>query len=140
MPKDVIYPEECSMWTWEETVFCCCWRECSTNFKFVLSNVPFKACVSLLIFSLDDLSIVICPLLKFPLLLHCCLYPLLWLLVFALYIEVLPFLVHIYLRLLYLLLRLIAYHYVVSFLVLVTVFILWCEYHYCGLKKACCIV
>ena len=29
--QDVIYPGECSMCTWEESVFCCFWVECSIN-------------------------------------------------------------------------------------------------------------
>ena len=28
---DVIYPGECSMCTWKESLFCCFWMECSIN-------------------------------------------------------------------------------------------------------------
>ena len=55
------------MSTWEESVFCCFWMECPINIsKSILSNVSFKACVSLFIFILDDLSIGESGVLKSP--------------------------------------------------------------------------
>ena len=64
--QDVIYPGECSVCTWEESVFCDFWVECSINIKSVWSVVSFKACVSLFIFCLDDLSIGVSGVLKSP--------------------------------------------------------------------------
>ena len=47
------------MTIWKEYVFWCFLKECFlyVSIKFLWSKVLFKACVSLLIFSLDDLSI-----------------------------------------------------------------------------------
>ena len=73
-----------------------------------------KIGVSLLIFYMDDLSIDECGMLKSPLLLCYSQSLSLWLLVFALYIEVLPYWVHIYLQLLP---DWFLDHYVVSFLI-----------------------
>ena len=52
-----VSPVECSVCTREECVVCCFWMEYSINITFIWSKVSFKACVSLLIFCLDDLSI-----------------------------------------------------------------------------------
>ena len=78
--------------------------------------MSFKACVSLLIFCLDDLSIDVNGVLKSPPIFVLCQFLLLWLLVFALYIEVLLCCVHMYLQLLYYL-GLSFDHYVITFLV-----------------------
>ena len=42
------------------------WMECPVNIKSVWSVVSFKACVSLVIFCLDDLSIGVSEVLKSP--------------------------------------------------------------------------
>ena len=54
--QDMIYSGECCMSTREESVFGCFWMECPINIKSILFNVSFKACVSLFIFMLYDLS------------------------------------------------------------------------------------
>ena len=64
--QDVFYPGECSVCTWEESVFCCFEMECPINIKSIWSNASIKACVFLLTFHLDDLSIGINGVLKFP--------------------------------------------------------------------------
>ena len=86
-------------------------------------------------FCLDDLSIGVSGMLKSPLLLCYCRFPLLLLLAFALCIEVLLCWVHKYLQLFYLLLGLILIYYVVSFFVSCNslyfkVYFVWCEYCY----------
>ena len=63
-----------------------------------MCNVSFKARVSLLIFSLNDLSIDKSRCWSFPLLLCYCWFLLLWLLISALHIEVFLCWVHIYLQ------------------------------------------
>ena len=98
-----VSPVECSVCTREECVVCCFWMEYSINITFIWSKVSFKACVSLLIFCLDDLSIDGSGVLKSPTitvvfkkLLYYCQFLLLWLLVFVLHIKVfLCFWVHI---------------------------------------------
>ena len=55
MTQDVVYPGECPMCTWEESVFFGIWMECSI--RSIWFDMPFKAYVSLLIFDFDDLSI-----------------------------------------------------------------------------------
>ena len=47
------------MYTWKEWVFCCFLMKCSLCIwiKSIWSNVPFKVCVFLLVFCLDDVSI-----------------------------------------------------------------------------------
>ena len=101
----------------------------------ILFNVSFKACVSLFIFILDYLSIGESGVLKSPLWLCYCRFPLLWLLAFALFIEVLLCWVHQYLHLLYLLLYWSLDHYVGSFFVSCNrlyfkVYFVWYEYWY----------
>ena len=63
-----IYPGECSMCTWEESVFCCFWMECPNRYQLSLSGLMFhlKACVSLLIFCLNGLSIGVSGVLTSP--------------------------------------------------------------------------
>ena len=99
------------------------------------SNVSFKACVSLLTFCLDDLSIGISGVLKSPTIIVLLFISLLWLLAFALYIEVLLYWVHVYLQSLYLLLWLIPDHYVASFFVSCNslhfkIYFVWYKYCY----------
>ena len=97
MAQDVLCLGECSMCTWEVSVFCTFQMECSKiSIKSILSNMSFKACVSLVIFYLDDLSIGVSVVLKPPLLLCSCWFLLLWMLAFALYNKVLLCWVHIY--------------------------------------------
>lgn len=48
----MIYPEECSLCTWGECVFCCCWIECPVYVHCF--KVWFNSNVSLL--NLDDLK------------------------------------------------------------------------------------
>ena len=56
--QDVVYPQECSMCTWEEGVFFSIWMECTEDImRFISSNISFKTCVSLLIFYFDALPI-----------------------------------------------------------------------------------
>ena len=67
MVQDVIYPGECSMCIWKVCIFCCFGTECSINYQLSLSGLGChlsKACVSFLIFCLDDLSIDIRRVLK----------------------------------------------------------------------------
>ena len=47
-------------------MLCCFWMDCFVSIKSVQSILSFKACVSLLIFSLDDPSIDINEVLKSP--------------------------------------------------------------------------
>ena len=77
MTQDVVYPEECSMCTWEEAVFCT-WMEMYWRYQWD----PSKTRVSLLIFCFDNLSIGVSWVLKFPTII-------VLLLVFVLCIEVL---------------------------------------------------
>ena len=85
----VIYPGDSSICIWKECALCYFQMKCSVNINKVhWSNKLFKTCVSSLIF----LSGMICPLMKAtcwsPSLLLCyCWFILLWLLIFALYIE-----------------------------------------------------
>jgi len=58
-------PGECSMCTWEECVFCCCWMESILLSPFVL-KVWFNFNVTLFLFCLEDLSIVDSEVLKSP--------------------------------------------------------------------------
>lgn len=76
--------EECYVCTWEECVFCCCWLGCSIIVclgPFVLKYDSSPA------FLYSSSVWVIYPLLKIgywsPLLLHCCLFSFLHLLVFV---------------------------------------------------------
>ena len=55
-----------SMCTWEEYVVCGVWVDCSIHIKSNWSKVSFKACVFLLIFCLNDLSIDECRVLNPP--------------------------------------------------------------------------
>ena len=82
------------------------WNVLQISIKSKLSNVSFKACVSLFIFILDDLSIGESVVLKSPTIIVLLSISLLWLLAFALCIEVLLCWMHKYLQLLYLLLGL----------------------------------
>ena len=67
MAYNVCYPEECCMCTWKEYALCYFWMECSISVMSIWSNVSlFKASVSLLIFSLGELSIDISGVLKSP--------------------------------------------------------------------------
>ena len=66
LTQDAIYPGECSMCTWQESVFCHFWMECCINIKSIYSIVSFKACVSLFIFCLGDLSVGVSGVLKSP--------------------------------------------------------------------------
>ena len=75
--------------------------------KSIWSDVLFKVCVSLLIWGLDGIAIGLSGELKSPTIILLILISLLWLLAFALYIEVLLCCMHTYLKLLYLLLELI---------------------------------
>ena len=96
----------------------------------------FKAWVSLLIFFLDDLSIGVTGVLKsIPILLCYCRFPVLWLLAFALYTEVLHVgFIYIYNCYIFFLGWSLD-HYVVSFLVSCNslyfdIYFVWCEYCY----------
>ena len=62
--QHVISRGGCSECTWKECVFCCFWVE--FLIKSISPNMSFKAYVSLLIFYLDDLSIDVSRVLKFP--------------------------------------------------------------------------
>ena len=73
--------------------------ECPTNINSVWSNISFKTCDSVLILSLDDVFIDENGILNPPQLLCYCQCLLLWLIDFALNIEVLLCWVHIYLQL-----------------------------------------
>ena len=85
------------MCTWKEWVFFCFWVEGPINiYKSIWSNASFRACVSLLIFCLDDLSIAVSGMLNSPLLLCYCQFLLLRLLAVALCIEVILCWVRIY--------------------------------------------
>ena len=67
MTQDVVYPGECFISTWEESIFFCIWIECpEISMTSILSNVSLKTCVSLLIFCFDDLSIGVSRVLKSP--------------------------------------------------------------------------
>ena len=61
--QDVVYPGECSMYTWE-VVFC---MEClEDTMRSISSNVLFKTWISLLIFCFDAVSIGVSKVLKSP--------------------------------------------------------------------------
>ena len=108
--QHVIDPGECSMCTWKECVFCCFWIECSIYvIKSFCSNVSFKASVSLLICCLDDLSIDVSGVLKFPtIIVLLSISPFMSVNICFMYL-VAPMLGHIYLQWLYLLLGLILW-------------------------------
>ena len=57
MAQDGIYPGECSVCTLEESIFFCIWMECPEELLSPSGLLSFRACVSLLIFFVDDLSI-----------------------------------------------------------------------------------
>ena len=61
--------------------------ECSVNVRSIWSNESFKACVSLLIFCLGDLSVDNSGVVKSPTIIVWKHF-LLWLLAFALYIDI----------------------------------------------------
>ena len=82
----------CSLCTWVEFL--------KTSVRYILSNVSFKACVSLLIFCLDDLSICISGMFKSPNIIVLLSISPFMSIVFALCIEVLLCSVHKYLQLL----------------------------------------
>ena len=65
MTQEVVYPGECSIFIWEESVFFI-WVECpEVSVGFICYSVRFKACMSL-IFCFDDLSIGASGVLKSP--------------------------------------------------------------------------
>ena len=65
MAQYVIYSGECSICTQEECVFCRFRRKYSEYMvRYIWSSVSFKANVSLLIYCLNDLSIVVSGVLK----------------------------------------------------------------------------
>ena len=37
--QDVIYPGECSLWPWEESVICCFWMKCILNLSGLLCHL-----------------------------------------------------------------------------------------------------
>jgi len=62
--QDIVYPGECSM---EKEVYSAFgWNVLKISVRSISSNVTFKACVSLLIFCFDDLSIGVSGVLKSP--------------------------------------------------------------------------
>ena len=64
----MIYPGECSMCTWEERVFCCCWVECSVYIcysPFVL-KCHWSPIFPYGFFCLESLSIIVSEVLKSP--------------------------------------------------------------------------
>ena len=79
----VTYPGEYSVYICKECIFCCFWMN-----KYQLSLMCHLRPVSLLIFCLDDLPIAASEMLK-SLTIIVLLFLLLWLLAFALCIEVL---------------------------------------------------
>ena len=83
LAQNKIYPVECFMCTWKECAFYCFWVN-----KYQLSLVCHLRSVSLLIFCLGDLFIAASEMLK-SLTIIVPLFLLLWLLAFALCIEVL---------------------------------------------------
>ena len=90
--EDVIYLEECSMCTWNESIFGCFQMEW------------FKACVSLLIYCLDYLSIVVSGvLMPSTILLLLSISPFMIAISISSYIELHPYWVNIHLQFLYLL-------------------------------------
>ena len=116
--QDMLHPGECSMCTWEEgnsSAFG--WNVLRISVRSMSSNGAFKTCVSLLIFCFDELSTGVSGCWSLPLVLCCCQFLLLCLLVFVLRIEVLLCWVRRYLQLLCLPLGLILNHYVASFLI-----------------------
>ena len=76
------------------------WNVLKISMRSISSNVPFKTCVSLLIFRFDDLSIRLSGVLKSPTMTVFISISPLCLLVFVLCIEVLLCWVHRYLQLL----------------------------------------
>ena len=67
MTKDVVYPGECSMCTWEDSIlFAFEWNVLKISMRAISSSVSFKTCVSLLIFCFEDLSIGVSKVLKSP--------------------------------------------------------------------------
>ena len=66
--QHVSYPGECCMCTSEECVFSAAfgWNALEISIKSICSYVSFKACISLLILFLDDLSIDESGVLKAP--------------------------------------------------------------------------
>ena len=64
----MIYLRECSMCTWEERVFCCCWVECSVYIcysPFVL-KCHWSPIFPYGFFCLESLSIIVSEVLKSP--------------------------------------------------------------------------
>ena len=84
-------------------------------YQSIKSNMSFEVSVSLLIFCLDHLSADVSRVLKVSTILHYCWFLPLWLLVFALYIEVLLCWVSIHLHCYIFLLNWSFDYYVVSF-------------------------
>lgn len=96
--------------------------ECSVFVKFIWSNVSFKADVSLLIISLDDLSIDEGGMLKPPtVMILLSISPFKYVNICVIYLVAL-ILDTMYLRLLYLLNKLTLNHYINAFFSLVTIF------------------
>ena len=93
------------------------WNVLKITIKSIWSFVSFKACVSLFIFNLDDLSIGECGLLKSPTMIVLLSISPFMAVIFSLCIEVLLCWMHTYLQLLYLLLDWSLDHYIVSFFV-----------------------
>ena len=83
----------------------------------IQSNVSFKACVSLLLICLDNLSIDVSGYYILPMFLYYCWFILLWILAFVSYIEMLLCWVHVYLHCYIFFLNWSFDHYVVSFFV-----------------------
>ena len=117
----VVYPGECSMYIWEDSVLFCIWMECPEDINEVCSsNVSFKTCF--LINFLFWLSAHCCKwgVKSITVIVHCQ-FLLLCLLVFVLCIEVALYVVicwvHRYLKLSCLPLGLIPWSFVVSFLI-----------------------
>ena len=102
MAQDVIYPGECCMCTWKESIFCCFGVKSSISVKSTWYSVSFKGCGSLQIFHLDGQSIAVSGVLKSP-----TITVLLWFFPFmavsCLIYCAAPMLVHIYSKLLFLL-------------------------------------
>ena len=79
------------------------WNVLYISIKSIWSTVSFKACVSLFIFYLDDMSISVSGMLKLPTIIVLLLISPFMAVAFALCIEVLLCWMHRYLQLLYLL-------------------------------------
>ena len=93
----LIYHRQCSLYTWEEWILCCCWIECSVYICYGhLLYSLFKSAVSLLIFCLDDLWLNV-GYWSLLLLLYWCLFLPSVISVLVLYIQVLWCWVYIYL-------------------------------------------